>query len=99
MVGTINITDNFLKIIFIIRKTILKINANIITRKIKIREKFLVSSNTKNGFFSQISKLKKKAVPKTKLFKNKLSLLKFFLCLLINKHINGKITNPSGKKK
>ena len=55
----------------------LKIDDNKITNNIIIKNKYTVSSNTKNGFFSQIRKLKKKVKLKQKLYKKIFDLLFF----------------------
>ena len=52
--------------------------SNTISNK-KIIVKFLVSSNTKNGFFNQNNRLKNKAKPQMEPFKKKFNFLKSFL--------------------
>ena len=82
-----------------IKKITLKIKDNRIIRNTEIKKKFFVSSNTKNGFFIQKSKLIKKANAKEKLYKINCVLFNFFKFFSIIKHKKGKIIKPNGKKK
>ena len=66
--GIINNTGIFLMYLINNKKKKLKINESIITRNIITKNKYVVSLNTKNGFFNQISKLRKKLKLKLKLY-------------------------------
>ena len=77
----------------------LKINAKITSKTITKKIYCFVSSNTKNGFWIQKIKLRKKPKPEKKQYMKKFIFFKLLLLVSTKKQINGKNIKPKGKKK